>query len=108
MDWSFCYYFLCVYICVPLSGDSHGTPSSSSFRLYQVVKLLYCFGIFITFALQFYVAAEIIIPWIVARMSERWERPINFLVRTFLVVVTCKRGMKPSGSFLNLISQMCT
>ncbi|XP_013884403.1 proton-coupled amino acid transporter 1 [Austrofundulus limnaeus] len=57
--------------------------------LYQVVKLLYCFGIFITFALQFYVPAEIIIPWIVARLSERWERPVNLLVRTFLVIVTC-------------------
>lgn len=60
--------------------------------MYQVVKLLYCFGIFVTFALQFYVPAEIIIPWIVARVSERWEKPVDLLVRTFLVVITCKRN----------------
>ncbi|XP_037531572.1 proton-coupled amino acid transporter 1 [Nematolebias whitei] len=57
--------------------------------MYQVVKLLYCFGIFVTFALQFYVPAEIIIPWIVARVSERWETPVDLLVRTFLVIITC-------------------
>ncbi|XP_037833299.1 proton-coupled amino acid transporter 1 isoform X2 [Kryptolebias marmoratus] len=57
--------------------------------MYQIVKLLYCFGIFITFALQFYVPAEIIIPWIAARVSERWEKPVDLLVRTLLVIITC-------------------
>lgn len=56
---------------------------------YQAVKLLYCFGIFITFALQFYVPAEILIPPVVARVSERWETPVNLLLRTVLVVFTC-------------------
>ncbi|XP_061132797.1 proton-coupled amino acid transporter 1 isoform X2 [Syngnathus typhle] len=56
---------------------------------YQAVKLLYCFGIFITFALQFYVPAEILIPSIVARVSEQWELTVNLLLRAILVVFTC-------------------
>lgn len=56
---------------------------------YQLVKLLYCFGIFITFALQFYVPAEILIPPVVARVDERWERPVDLLMRTGLVIITC-------------------
>ncbi|XP_061541678.1 proton-coupled amino acid transporter 1 isoform X2 [Phycodurus eques] len=56
---------------------------------YQAVKLLYCFGIFITFALQFYVPAEILIPSAVARVSERWEMAVDLLLRAVLVVFTC-------------------
>ncbi|XP_056238891.1 proton-coupled amino acid transporter 1 isoform X2 [Seriola aureovittata] len=56
---------------------------------YQAVKLLYCFGIFITFALQFYVPAEILIPPVVARVSERWETAVDLLLRTVLVIFTC-------------------
>uniref|UniRef100_A0A7N8X017 Solute carrier family 36 member 1 n=1 Tax=Mastacembelus armatus TaxID=205130 RepID=A0A7N8X017_9TELE len=56
---------------------------------YQAVKLLYCFGIFITFALQFYVPAEILIPPVVARVSVRWERAVDLLLRTVLVIFTC-------------------
>uniref|UniRef100_A0A671UN89 Solute carrier family 36 member 1 n=1 Tax=Sparus aurata TaxID=8175 RepID=A0A671UN89_SPAAU len=57
--------------------------------MYQAVKLLYCFGIFITFALQFYVPAEILIPPVVARVSPRWERAVDLLLRTILVIFTC-------------------
>ncbi|KAJ4946204.1 hypothetical protein JOQ06_023873 [Pogonophryne albipinna] len=53
------------------------------------VKLLYSFGIFITFALQFYVPAEILIPPVLARVSVRWERPVDMLLRTVLVLFTC-------------------
>ncbi|XP_014891968.1 proton-coupled amino acid transporter 1 [Poecilia latipinna] len=56
---------------------------------YQAVKLLYCFGIFITFALQFYVPAEILIPQILTCVSERWEKPVDLLLRTLLVIITC-------------------
>lgn len=56
---------------------------------YQAVKLLYCFGIFITFALQFYVPAEILIPPVVARVSERWETAVDLLLRSVLVIFTC-------------------
>ncbi|KAF7655204.1 hypothetical protein LDENG_00059640 [Lucifuga dentata] len=60
---------------------------------YQTVKLLYCFGIFITFALQFYVAAEILIPPVTARVSERWKTAVDLLLRSLLVIFTCKYGV---------------
>ncbi|KAM4748782.1 proton-coupled amino acid transporter 1-like [Rhinophrynus dorsalis] len=57
--------------------------------LYQSVKLLYSFGIFITFALQFYVAAEIIVPSVTSRVQDRWVYCTDLAVRTILVCVTC-------------------
>ncbi|KAF3694242.1 Proton-coupled amino acid transporter 1 [Channa argus] len=57
--------------------------------MYQSVKLLYCFGIFITFALQFYVPAEILIPPALARVTERWATTVDLLLRTVLVIFTC-------------------
>ncbi|XP_075066195.1 proton-coupled amino acid transporter 1-like [Mixophyes fleayi] len=57
--------------------------------LYQAVKLLYSFGIFITFALQFYVAAEIIVPSATSRVSDRWVLLVDLTVRTGLVGITC-------------------
>ncbi|XP_010074260.1 PREDICTED: proton-coupled amino acid transporter 1-like, partial [Pterocles gutturalis] len=56
--------------------------------LYQAVKLLFSFGIFFTYAVQFYVPAEIIIPPLVARVSERWGCLVNLLLRVALVGVT--------------------
>ncbi|NXA32102.1 S36A1 protein, partial [Eudromia elegans] len=57
--------------------------------LYQAVKLLFSFGIFVTYAVQFYVPAEIIIPAVTARVSERWRLLVNLLLRTALVGITC-------------------
>ncbi|XP_030621440.1 proton-coupled amino acid transporter 1 [Chanos chanos] len=57
--------------------------------MYQAVKLMYSFGIFITYALQFYVPAEILIPWVVNRVSERWKLFVDLSVRVTLVVITC-------------------
>ncbi|KAM6379758.1 proton-coupled amino acid transporter 1-like isoform 1-T1 [Pluvialis apricaria] len=57
--------------------------------LYQAVKLLFSIGIFFTYAVQFYVPAEIIIPSLVARVSERWGWVVNLLLRVALVSVTC-------------------
>ncbi|XP_076398490.1 proton-coupled amino acid transporter 1 isoform X2 [Peromyscus maniculatus bairdii] len=57
--------------------------------LYQSVKLLYSIGIFFTYALQFYVAAEIIIPVVTSRVPEHYQTMVDFSVRTALVCITC-------------------
>ncbi len=59
-------------------------------RLYQTVKLLYSFGIYITYALQFYVSAEILIPPAVARCGPRWALMVDLSIRVALVGLTCK------------------
>lgn len=59
-------------------------------RTYQIVKLLYSFGIYITYALQFYVPAEILIPPAVARVSPRWALTVDLSIRVGLVLLTCK------------------
>lgn len=73
--------------------------SRSLSRMYQTVKLLYCFGIFITFALQFYVPAEILIPPAVDRVSDSWKKPVDLLLRTLLVIFTCECCQTDSRTF---------
>nr|XP_004666652.2 proton-coupled amino acid transporter 2 [Jaculus jaculus] len=57
--------------------------------LYQSVKLLYVVGILCTYALQFYVPAEIMIPFAVARVSKRWALPVDLSIRLAMVCLTC-------------------
>ncbi|XP_003266725.2 proton-coupled amino acid transporter 2 [Nomascus leucogenys] len=57
--------------------------------LYQSVKLLYIAGILCTYALQFYVPAEIITPFAISRVSTRWALPLDLSIRLVMVCLTC-------------------
>lgn len=66
--------------------------------MYQTVKLLYSFGIFITYALQFYVPAEILIPPAVAQVRPRLALLVDLSIRVGLVLLTCKLKYKEHTS----------
>lgn len=53
---------------------------------------MYSVGIFFTYALQFHVPAEIIIPYVISRVSENWVLFVDLTVRTALVCLTCEWG----------------
>ncbi|XP_049730106.1 proton-coupled amino acid transporter 2 isoform X1 [Elephas maximus indicus] len=57
--------------------------------LYQLVKFLYIIGILCTYPLQFYIPAEIIIPFILSRVSKRWAQVLDLSVRLAMVCLTC-------------------
>ncbi|XP_061044336.1 proton-coupled amino acid transporter 2 isoform X2 [Eubalaena glacialis] len=57
--------------------------------LYQSVKILYIIGILCTYALQFYVPAEIIIPFATSQVSKRWALPLDLFIRFAMVSLTC-------------------
>ncbi|XP_048189852.1 proton-coupled amino acid transporter 2 [Perognathus longimembris pacificus] len=57
--------------------------------LYQSVKLLYLVGILCTYALQFYVPADVIIPAALSHVPKGWALPVDLLIRLAMVGLTC-------------------
>nr|KAF6448828.1 solute carrier family 36 member 3 [Rousettus aegyptiacus] len=86
-----------LYVCLGTLGYmKFGSSTQASITLnlpicwlYQSVKLMYSIGIFFTYALQFHVPAEIIIPIVISQVSESWALFADLTVRTALVCLTC-------------------
>uniref|UniRef100_A0A673XDS8 Solute carrier family 36 member 4 n=1 Tax=Salmo trutta TaxID=8032 RepID=A0A673XDS8_SALTR len=55
---------------------------------HNMVKILYSFGVFVSFAIQFFVPAEIMIPPVQARLRESWRAPCEMILRGLLVCLT--------------------
>ncbi|XP_050984961.1 proton-coupled amino acid transporter 4 [Labeo rohita] len=55
----------------------------------QLVKVLYSFGVFVSFAVQFFVPAEILVPPVCERVRKTWRRVADLSLRALLVCLTC-------------------
>ncbi|KAL1261157.1 hypothetical protein QQF64_008984, partial [Cirrhinus molitorella] len=54
----------------------------------QLVKVLYSFGVFVSFAVQFFVPAEILVPPVCERFRKSWRRTADLSLRALLVCLT--------------------
>lgn len=58
-------------------------------RLAQIIIMMFALAIFLSYALQFYVPVEIILPWFATRFPNR-PNLLDFCLRYLLVLVTCE------------------
>ncbi|XP_036393484.1 proton-coupled amino acid transporter 4 [Megalops cyprinoides] len=59
----------------------------------QMVKILYCFGVFVSFAIQFFVPAEILLPPLRSRLRESWRGPCELALRALMVCLTLSASL---------------
>uniref|UniRef100_A0AAY4D5W1 Amino acid transporter transmembrane domain-containing protein n=1 Tax=Denticeps clupeoides TaxID=299321 RepID=A0AAY4D5W1_9TELE len=56
---------------------------------WYLVKVLYSFGVFVSFAIQFFVPVEILLRPLLEHSRNNWKQPVELLFRMFLVCLTC-------------------
>jgi len=56
--------------------------------LSQIIIVMMCLAIFFSYALQFYVPVELILPSVKARVSESYHLPAEFVLRYSIVLLT--------------------
>ncbi|XP_078601873.1 proton-coupled amino acid transporter 1-like isoform X1 [Branchiostoma floridae x Branchiostoma japonicum] len=88
---------------LPTMPSADVTPSEQA--LYVVVKLMFVFCIFCTFAVQFYVPINIIWPALKSRVSHQYQTVAEYILRAALVIVTfgLAAGIPELGLFISLV-----
>ncbi|KAI8508538.1 hypothetical protein Bbelb_136370 [Branchiostoma belcheri] len=88
---------------LPTMPSPSVTPSEQA--LYVVVKLMFVFCIFCTYAVQFYVPINIIWPSLKSRVSHRFQTVAEYLLRAALVIITfgLAAGIPELGLFISLV-----
>lgn len=65
-----------------------------SFRLAQVIIVMFSIAIFFTYAIQFYVPLEILVPFAQAKARQfnvvDKDVTVDFVLRYILILITCK------------------
>ena len=60
------------------------------FRLAQCVKLLMALAVFLTYPIQFYVPAHILVPYIVRKVDgKKMKLVVDVTSKTLMVLLTC-------------------
>ncbi|XP_055616742.1 proton-coupled amino acid transporter-like protein CG1139 isoform X2 [Toxorhynchites rutilus septentrionalis] len=80
--------------------------------LAQSVKVMVSLGILLGYALQFFVAIQIMLPWVLARISYSAKHPIRveLLFRTLIVLITfaVAESILNVGALISLIGALCS
>lgn len=73
--------------------------------LYDAVKIGYAVAMFFTYFLQFYVPIQIMLPSIKMRCPRSMKKPVDYLFRTAMVLLTCGLaiGIPQLDNFISLL-----